>query len=241
MAMHRYWYVVATYSGIRAFANRVLSWFCHRAVLIAPLHGTQISSKKLGKFVIFVHSRGRPPLGAIEPAYGMISIRQQRPRVSWLFYQYFCLTSHFGSGHIEVAFYQHGRRITFYGVRNIARSNARRLGLTRLADKLQMTKKDEELVVILEIARLLEAHGFVTEFAPADECVKLSVSGNLLHPATQVCALGALKGKYDCLHRKLRQQTDNKASLRTTDPYGVEKLMIIQPFTQKSACTLGQA
>jgi len=233
--------MVATYSGIRAIANRVLSGFCHRGVQIAPLHGTLVSSKKLGDIAIFVHSRGRPPSGAIEPTYGMISVRQQRPRISRLLYQYICLTSHFGLGHMEVAFYEQGRRITFYGVRNIARSNARRLGLTRLADKLRITKRDEELLVILEVARLLEAHGFVTEFAPSDECVSLSVCGSLLHPATQVRALGALKGKYDRLHRKLRQRTHNKTSIRTPDPLRLQPVMTIQPSTQKSERPLGQA
>jgi hypothetical protein len=241
MAMHRLWYMVAIYSGIRAFANRVLSAFRHRGVQIAPLHGTLVSSKKLGNVAIFVHSRGRPPSGASEVTYGMISIRQERPRISRLLYQYFCLTSHFGLGHMEVAFYEQGRRITYYGVRNIARSNARRLGFTRLADKLRLTKRDEELLVISEVSLLLETHGFVAQFARSDECVSLSVCGSLLHPATQMRALDAIKSKYDRLHRKLRQRAHNKASILTPDSPRVESFMTIQPSTQKSERALGQA
>jgi hypothetical protein len=170
MATHRLWYMLATYSGIRAFTNRVLSAFRHRAVQIAPLHGTLVSSDQLGDIAIFVHSRGRPASGARAANYGMISVRQQRPKISRFVYQYFCLTSHFGLGHLEIAFYEQGRRITFYGVRNIARSNALRLGLTRVAEKLRITKRDEELLVISEIALLLEAHGFVTQCAIRRVC-----------------------------------------------------------------------
>ncbi len=222
MAIHRRWYMVATYSGIRAFANRLLSAFCPRDVQTARLHGTLVSSKTLGNIAIFVHSRGRPRSGADEANYGMISVRQQRPRMSRLLYRYFCLTSHFGLGHVEIAFYEQGRRITFHGVRNIARSNARRLGLTKLADKLLLTKRDEEILVIFEVARLLEAHGFVTQLARSDECVSLSVCGSLMHPATQVRALSALKGKYDRLHRRLRQRAHDKASILSPDPPRIE-------------------
>ena len=227
MPIHRRWYLVATYSGIRAFANRTRSLFRALGVPIAPIHRTRISSEKLGDIVVFVHSRKCPPSGSDEANYGMISVRQQRPGMSRLLYWYFCLTSHFGLGHMEIAFYEQQRRLTFYGVRNIARSNALRLGLTMIADKLLLIKRDEELHVILEVGRLLEEHGIAANFAGSDECVNLSVCARLLHPAVQGRALDALKRKYERLQRKLRQST-HKSSILTPDPPRVQIAMSIQ-------------
>ena len=199
-AVYRWSYLVATYSGFRAIANRVRSRFRHRACRLAQLHRSVLSSEQLGQLALSVHSRQRPPSGARRAEYGMISVRQRRPRIGRPLYWYFCLTSHFGSGHVEIAFYRRGRRITFYAVRNVARSNASRLGLTGIADDLLLGRRDGEARLAMELARLLGDHGFVTSFACPDECVRLSVCPRLLRPGSQWEALGALRRKYERLH-----------------------------------------
>lgn len=209
-AMVRWWYLGATYSGLRASANRIRSLFGSRNVQIAPIHGSTISCERLGDIVVFVHSRKRPPSGSDEANFGMISVRQLHPKMSRLLYRYFCLTSHFGSGHMEIAFYEKDRRVIFHAVRNIARSNALRLGLATMAEKLLLIQRDEETQVILEVASLLEEHGFVTQIAPPEECVSLSVCDRLLHPEAKMRVLDTLKRKYERLHRRLRQRMERK-------------------------------
>ena len=141
---------------------------------------------------------------------------------------------------MEIAFYEQGRRVTFYAVRNIARSNARRLGMTKISDKLRLTKRDEDVRVILELARLLESHGFVARFARSDECVSLSVCSRLLHPAVRARALVALESKYERLHRRLRQRMHNKAPSLTPDPARIEFDTAKQPSTELSERDLGR-
>ena len=89
VAVHRRWYLVATYTGIRAIANRLRSFFVVREVEIARfIHGAKISREELGDIVVCVHSRACPSSGDDRAIYGMISVRQQRPRVSRFLYRY---------------------------------------------------------------------------------------------------------------------------------------------------------
>ena len=239
--IHRWWYLVATYAGIRAVANGVLSRFAPLVGEIAMIQGLNVSSERLGDIVVFVHSRRCPPALRGKADFGMISMRLEQPKIPRLLYWYFCRTSHFGVGHMEVAFYQQGRRVTIHAVRNTARSNASRLGLRRIADKLMLVERDEEVQVVLAVAELLENHGFVTRLARSDECVNLSVSRRLLDPAAQTRTLEALQRSYELLHRKLRQEAQNGASIRTFDPSRVQSVLKLQTSNQESECVPGQA
>ena len=204
--IHRWYYLAATYTGLRAVGNQLRSRFSPLGDRIGAIDGARLDCGELGELLVSIDPRPRPPTGSGEASFGMISLRQRVPRISRLAYRYFCLTSHFGNGHVEVAFYQEGHRVTFYGVRNIARSNARRLGLRRMADRLRLMARDEEVEVVVALARLLEGQGLATSFARADECVDLSVCRQLLHPASQVRALHCLGRMYENLNRKLRRQ-----------------------------------
>ena len=113
------------------------------------------------------------------------------------------MTSHFGCGHIEIAFYEKAGRVGFYGVRNTARSNAHRPGGLETAKKLLLVRRDEARVLIREVAPLFEEHGLVTGVAAAHECAALSVDGRLLHPDpdpdSESRALDSLRRKYEKL------------------------------------------
>ena len=214
VALWQLGYLAAIYSGLRAGVNVVRSGFCVRGVEAARrIQGAGISSLKLGDLVVGVHSRACPPSGTDEARYGMISVRLRRPSMPRLLYRYFCLTSHFGSGHLEIAFYERGQKITFYAVRNIARSNARRLGLTKMADQLRLTHYDEELELIMEAATLLERQGLVAQFAPAEECIDLAVCRRLLPPAGRARVLETLERKYERLHRRMRQRLPGRVEV----------------------------
>lgn len=202
-ALCRWTYLVAAYCGIRAVFNRIRSAFCVSSCHVARLHGTQSRSGTFGDMSIFVHPRPSPRSLSQDVHFGIISIRLQRPRIGRLLYWYIGLTSHFGCGHMEIAFYERRGNVTFYGVRNIARSNARRIGWSKIAQRLVLAQGDEEVLLIHEIVRLLEQSGCVTTLAAVPDCVKLSVCDRLLHPDSQLRAVRALSKKYQRLQRRL--------------------------------------
>ena len=201
MVFCRWSYLVAMYSGIRAFINRFNNWIIVRRPKCSLMNGTHFYTENLGGLLFKVHSRRRPPLGAAKAEFGMISLCQTRPGIGRCLYWYFCQTSHFGCGHMEIAFYEYKRDITFYAVRNTARSNASRLGLNKIANDMLLVKRNEEAVIILEVAKLLETHGFQTRFAPADECVNLSLNTRLLRLGSQLKVSNTLRRKYLRLSR----------------------------------------
>lgn len=198
-ALYRCLYSSAMLLGVRACVNHVQSWLCRHRTRAAALDGCLVRSSRLGDLEVFVHPRLRPA-GATAPArYGLLSVRQRHPKVSPWLYRYLCLTSHFGCGHLEIAFYEKADVVTIYGVRNIARSNAHRLGLRGAADRLLLSRREEARVLLHEILPLLAEHGLAVRLAAPGECVALSVNRRLLHPASESTALGALRRKYEKL------------------------------------------
>jgi len=188
------------YTGFRALVNRARSIRHVLDANIASLHGVEVTAGKLGELVFYVHPRPCPGTAADGRKHGVFSIRQQQPTVGRLLYRYFCRTSHFGCGHIEIAFYERGGEVTFYGVRNIARANACRLGLSSLSHRLQLAKRDEDVMVLRAASGILQSRGFSTRHAQADECMQLTVDDRLLHAGTHAEARISLHRKYAKLH-----------------------------------------
>ena len=100
---------------------------------------------------------------------------------------------------MEIAFYEKKGQVTIYGVRNIARSNAHRLGLLGAASKLLLARREEAKMLLREVVPHLTEHGLVVKIAAPCECVTLSVSRRLMHPDSQSTALVALRRKYEKL------------------------------------------
>lgn len=136
----------------------------------------------------------------------MISVRQIRPRVNRALYRYLCLTGHFGCGHVELAFYERGGEVTIYGIRNIARANAHRLGLSRAADKLSIADTGESQTVLLAVLQALAKLGVTGRLAPPHECVDLAVNKRLLKPAASGLVLRTLLKRYAHLHSATVEQ-----------------------------------
>lgn len=201
----RWAYLLAMYSGVRALFNRAYAKLFRSHLQVTKLHRTQFCRRDIGALVVFVHPRPKPHSFLQEADFGMISVQQLHPKVGRFHYWYFCRTSHFGCGHLEIAFYEADGKVTFYAVRNVIRANSARIGCSNIAKKLTLGRRDEEILVIREIAQLIESSGLVTALADPAECVDLAVTKRLLHPRSRSNALKGLRKKYETLKRAVEQ------------------------------------
>ncbi len=170
------------------------------------LNGVQIQSRQIDGLLATVHAR--PDQAAPLPGvrYGMISLRESRPPINRLLYRYLCLTGHFGCGHVELAFYEKGSQVTIYGIRNIARANALRLGLAGAADQLSIADGDESQAVLLAVLKALNKLGLNGRLAPPHRCVDLAVNKRLLKPAACKPVLRTLHRRYAHLYSATAKQ-----------------------------------
>ncbi|MEZ5962436.1 MAG: hypothetical protein R3F56_01195 [Planctomycetota bacterium] len=196
-AAYRHAYYLAMYSGLLALANRVqVGWRCRPLDLgLQRLHGTRVACPQLGALIVHVHSRPGPHGCRGRGNHGLFSLRQEEPGVRRWIYRLVCATSHFGCGHVEVAFFEHAGRVTFFGIRNIASANAHRLGLRRLSTRFRLARFGEEVRVMRLVTGLVGASGFAVEHASAQECVDWCVDDRLL---PRECAAGVRRS----LHRR---------------------------------------
>ena len=203
-AAFRIGYLCAMYSGLRAVSNRI------QALMTPPLRSASLNRMTMqlpGGETVVVAVHRRPTAPTDHRHSGMISVRLVVSHVRHPLYSLFCLTSHFGCGHIEIAFYECEGRIVLYAVRNILKSNAERIGVGRLFEAFPLQANDDEISVLQQIREVLHQQGLETSFASPDECVALAVDNRLLHPARQARARAALKRKYTRLwgHALFRQ------------------------------------
>ncbi len=191
----RWIYPIAMYTGLRAAYNRwqnrggtSLRLEAFDRVLLQVLDG------ELG--VLRVHRRRLPASKRTMGPTGMIAISLQSPGVlSWL-YRWLCLTSHFGTGHVELAFVELPEGITFYAVRNIVRSNLERIAGSNWFPTLKLQRPQDEIQVLLRVAHWLRERGVPTYFAPAEECVTFSIDRCLVRPDRLPRVQAALERRY---------------------------------------------
>jgi len=188
------------YSGLRAFLNRVKS----RALTLDPkleaLSGANISSEELGEWTLHIHSRVRPKAANAVGRFGVISLQQLAPPVGGLVYSFFCSTSHFGRGHVEVAFFETEDEVSYYGIRNIASANAHRLGLKGLSSRFRLSKSGEDAMVLRFVSRALEENGFSVKHATAHDCINFTIDNRLLPNGGEEKVRNLLHQKYHRLH-----------------------------------------
>ena len=189
----RYGYYAAMYTGLRALYNRARGARRPldprvRAVTRVRLGDTPLRAR--------FHARPRPRAGSPRAHFCVASLRMQEPPLAGWLYRALCATSHFGDGHVEVALYLEGDVATLYAYRNIARANARRLGLERVADRLRLRRERESRRALRVVADALTACGYSVDHAPPEECVALSTDGRLLRPASRGATLRGLHRKY---------------------------------------------
>lgn len=197
-ALRRFGYLADMYSGLRG----VRATLCSRLVQVrpsarGPIHGQTQHSLALGVLRCWVHARRAPCNQDNENrAYGMISLRLWDPALHPLVYRYFCLTSHFGQGHLEAAFYEENGRCVVYALRNTARANASRLGLKGLAQALAVSRSSDETVILREVERIFAPHFSSVVLAHPAETLRLAVDERLLDPKRRQDALRGMKARY---------------------------------------------
>ena len=198
--IRKFLYILLMYTGLRALFNLWRERCCDDGGPTGQISGTAVDSEPLGKFDVFVHRRPAPIDATPNVRFGMISVRQRRSSINRWLYHYLLLTSHFGCGHLEVAYYETDDFVVFYGIRNILKSNVDRLGLRTVGDKLRLATHGENILVLQELASLLAMRELTTSFATGRECVRLAVRAELLNPQSQDLILSNLEKKYDRLH-----------------------------------------
>jgi hypothetical protein len=200
--MKRILYLIAVFTGIRAAFNWVQSCFMPE-LGVAILDGEILQFEEYGSVRIRVNAR--PSLKSLnsEAKAGMISLYSLSPGISNLLYASMRLTSHFGYGHVEIAFYEEHDKVTFFALRNILRSNIDRFRLDQRFGSLAFSSNDDEIVLLKGVLNKLNSLGFRTSFASPDECVSLAVNQSLLVPKQRNQAIDALRRKYRRIEKKL--------------------------------------
>lgn len=170
---------------------------------VAVLDGMMLQLDKYGSVLIRVNGRPAPRMLSRQANAGMISLYLQSPAISSLLYAGLRLTSHFGHGHVEIAFYETTENVTCYAVRNIVRSNIDRLRLNRSFSNLKILTENDEIALVEQVLLKLRSLGIVARFASPSECILLAVSPSLLLRKQKGLAIEALQRKYRRIENRL--------------------------------------
>lgn len=204
-------YLFAMYTGLRAAVNLLRS-FRMPLPRSSAIDGEVIDFGGLESLVVRVHARASPAADVGDSVGGMISVYSLRPGIPRWRYSLFRMSSHYGCGHLELAFYEKDNNIFVYAVRNILRSNLNRIGCSSWTDGLSLGAERDEFLVLEKIFGELRTHGLHTSLVPPEECVKLAVSPMLLKSATRDRTMIALTRKYKRMAKQLARSEANRAS-----------------------------
>jgi hypothetical protein len=205
----RFIYFVAMYTGCRAMFNR---WRClgRPRLRVAKLDRAVLMLARREPAVMRVHSRPISLTKRVVGETGMIAVYLKSPGISSLAYRLLRLTSHFGDGHIELAFVEDSTGVTFYAIRNILRSNLERFGGQVYFRGLKLGRERDEWLVLLSVIEALESCGIRVAFAPPAECVALAVNKSLVSSETQARAAVALERKYKKVMKVMRRSQESR-------------------------------
>ena len=217
--MKRMLYLLAVFTGVRAMFNRVHGLFLP-GLRVAKLDGEVVQFDEYGPVRIRVNARPAPGILESEANVGMISLSLVSPGISRLLYALLRLTSHFGCGHVEIAFYEEQGRVTCFAIRNIVRSNMDRLRVGGYLDGLKFSRDHDEVVLLKRVLCELESAGFKTAFASPDKCVSLAVNPALICNGQRSRATETLRRKY----RRIGKKLDADRNLLNTSNSHLSKL-----------------
>lgn len=199
----RIFYLLAMYSGVRAAFNRTRSAFLP-SPKASILDGQTLQIENISSAKVHVHPRA--PAATLPPVRhaGMISINLLSPGIPRFIYGLLRLTSHFGCGHIEIAFYEDSDAVTVYAIRNIIRSNIDRFGGKHVFRSLKLASENDEILILQKTLKALNDLGIETELALPEDCVRFAVNRLLLDASRRDAATEALHRKYSRISKKLR-------------------------------------
>ncbi|MFT5153239.1 MAG: hypothetical protein ACI841_003239 [Planctomycetota bacterium] len=196
----RTWYPIGMYTGIRSAVNRLISCFYSLDSRLDHLQGYRIRIDAISELTLHLHARPTPNGAEPSNRYAVASLQLLRSPIPRWKYRFLCNSSHFGCGHIEVAFYEREGALTIYGIRNIARANAERIGWHSASERLSLQEHGEDQLVLQLLCAKLNESGFATRHAKPDECLNLSVDPRLISRKTLARTTRALHKKYVRLH-----------------------------------------
>ena len=164
--MYRILYLFAMYSGARAAYNQLYSfWLPGLRTAVIDNLSLQIDDRNFVK----IRVNARPKHKASPHNVGMISVYLVSPGIWRLTYVLIRLTSHFGIGHVEIAFYETDKNVTCFAVRNILRSNIGRFRMRNLFRNLELSKDNDEIAILQRVLLELNARGLSACLATPEE------------------------------------------------------------------------
>lgn len=195
-------YLLVMYTGLRALFNQVR---CHSLPkpIASAIDGKILQFDENRSIKVRVHARIPSTPLASEQIAGMVSLYSVEPGIARLPYAMLRLTSHFGCGELEIAFFEEKGSVTLFAVRNILKSNLDRCGTNRLCSQLKLSDRQDEIYAIRAIIQSLCKQGINASFASPEECVSLAVNKSLLNPKTRNRTLAALTQKYRRIENQL--------------------------------------
>jgi hypothetical protein len=200
--MKRILYLFAMYSGLRAAFNRWRS-SCLPQPIAKRLDHREFPLNTNIVVRIRVHARYNPRLKGSECIPGMFSVSLVTPGIHPITYRLWQLTSHFGCGHIELAFFEEQGVVHLYAVRNILRSNMERAGFRTLSNRLALANERDEIMVLKQIMQLLDYDGLPAVIESPEVCVDLAVTESLLDPQTCQRSIQTLLRKYRRINKRV--------------------------------------
>ena len=203
--LNRLFYLAATYTGVRALFNLFLS-IKYDPGRVSHLDDLFFTLPGLGLARIRVHGRGGPRNGCPSAKYGMISLSLLKPGVDQSLYGLLRLTSHFGCGHLELAYRDINDGIEIYAVRNTLEANISRFRLNQVFSSLKKITNEDEHRVLIQTISMLGKLGITCRLSSPSECCRLAIAHNLLKPGTQDFIIKLLHRKYERISRKLEYQ-----------------------------------
>ena len=189
-------YLFAMYTGIRAIGNRVLSLFLP-VPRAAVIDGAIIQLDETVSIKVRVHGRICPGTTSPGRVGGMISVYLVHPGILRSLYSLLRVSSHFGCGHIELAFYEDDGTVCVFAIRNMLRSNLDRIGCNMRFRSLSLSTERDELLVLAGILKELRSRDLNAYLVSPAECVDLAVSPWLLRSRIRARAITALTRKYE--------------------------------------------
>ncbi len=195
-------YLFAMYTGIRAVANRVRSLFLP-VPRAAVIDGAIIQLDETVSFKVRVHGKIAPRKSGATRVGGMISVYLMHPGIRRSLYSLLRVSSHFGCGHIELAFYEDDSTVCVFAVRNMLRSNLDRVGCNAWFRSLPLSTERDELCVLARILKELRTQDLNAYLVSPAECVDLAVSPWLLRHQIRARAITALTRKYERMARRI--------------------------------------
>ena len=200
-------YVLAMYTGMRAVFNQVRSLFLPDS-RVSVLDGVTLQISESCRIRLRVNGRPCSPAPGSGRVAGMISVSLETPGISRIVYALLRCTSHFGSGHVELAFYEENGTVCFFAIRNILRANIRRVGCDSMFRNLRLVSDRDEFMILSRILDALGARGVKSRFAAPEECVALAVTEVLLSPRTRDRCIRTLTARYRRIFARTMMQQE---------------------------------